>query len=239
MNYLGIPTIDCEDYLMGTLATISSKYLFKVLLINNGKPWEDRLFTHYGNPTYESCKIIENRRNPGISVSWNQIIKWALSYNDCKSIFILNDDIELHPDCLDYMVEALDKFDITGAYETKDLSIEKEPRYVGGVHFSCFAMKPEVPRTIGFFDEKYTPFHVEDTDYWKRLIDAGFKSGTDRRAKFIHYKIRPRGDAKRWIENGREITVREIHNRNRRYFTEKHGESPKKWYGRSVEGSRR
>lgn len=230
MNYLGIPTIDCEDYLLKTLVTCNSKYPFRTFVLNNGKPLEYE---------YEGIEIENNGENIGISKSWNRIINWAINHDDCESIFILNDDVELGEGCLDYMVDALEIYDITGAYATKNLDIIKDPRFVPGVHFSCFAISPTIPMAIGLFDENYTPFHVEDTDYWKRLIEAGFLSGTDRKAKFIHYKIRPRGNAKRWIENGRELTVEEIHNRNRAYFVKKHGVSPKEWYGRSVEGSRR
>jgi GT2 family glycosyltransferase len=233
MNYLGIPTIDSYDYLVKTLSTIKTAFPFRILVVNNGQPLP------FLDKIANVNTIINNRKNSGISVSWNQIIKWALSYDDCESIFILNDDIELHPDCIDIMLNSLYQYDITGAYETKDLDVVKEPRWVGGVHFSCFAMTPNIPRAIGYFDEAYTPFHVEDTDYWKRLIEAGFKSGTDRTAKFIHHKVRPRGEAKRWEEGGKVYSVREIHNRNRAYFRKKHGCSPKEWYGRSVEGSRR
>jgi GT2 family glycosyltransferase len=239
MNYIGIPTINCEPELRHTLMSMGTVHPHKLLILNNGEPFSEKFKKENFHP---EDTIVENNENIGISKSWNYIMKWALRspFNDGTpdNVFILNDDIELNHNTIDIMTEMMNNrgYGITSAYMAKRLDQPTpEPRYVGGMHFSCFAITKDTIEKVGYFDEKFTPFHVEDTDYYYRAKLAGIKMGTDREAKFLHFKIRPRGDAVRWEDK----TVREIHQRNRAYFFKKHGVHPKAIYRESVAGSRR
>jgi GT2 family glycosyltransferase len=229
MLYIGIPTLNSNEWLK---ITLDSLYLsmrdqldnFRVYIPNNG---DEPLPAWDFHDFYPNLKEEFFDEAIGISPSWNKIIDWATKNNDYEAIFILNDDIKLFKDTIKIMHEGITElgYDLIGATAVNRYVNNPEPRFVEGVHFSCFALSPRCIEVVGKFDEKFKPFFVEDTDYYYRVSQAGLKYGTDRTAQYEHYKIRPRGNKKR--DGSMGLTVSQIHNRNRRYFQKKHGIHPK------------
>jgi GT2 family glycosyltransferase len=162
--------------------------------------------------------------NLGIPNSWNLILEMAFfnerSEDNSEIAFILNDDIVLHEECLELMVESMvnnpDNFP----------SAKIEPRFIPGMHFSCFAVTRHCLEVNGFFDTNYSPCFVEDTDYYHRLLQTDLKYGSDRWAKFTHNRVLDRN--KPW--------VRQSHQKNRDYFRKKWGVPPKATFRKMAAG---
>lgn len=223
MLYIGIPTINLVDHLERAVDSIRSKEAFELLVVNNG---DEKEYTDWARAAQPAFHQILNAKNKGVSASWNQIIDWALIYSDCEAIYILNDDIILHPDCIDKMIEtirserylAVSAAMVAGPLERmQEYNINSvSERYVPGMHFSCFAVTPKLVAKIGKIDERYGLSYVEDTDYFYRMEKAKVRKGCDRYAWFTHYRVRDRriGDRKA------------SHKRNRGYFTEKWNTPP-------------
>lgn len=165
--------------------------------------------------------------NIGIPSSWNLILEMAFlnerSKDDSEIAFILNDDIVLHEDCLELMVDSIRRndYDILSGYMVNNPDtfpdFKIHPRFIPGMHFSCFAVTKQCVEVNGFFDTNYTPCFVEDTDYYHRLLKTDLNYGSDRWAKFTHNRVLDRN--KPW--------VRKSHQKNRDYFFKKWGVPPK------------
>jgi len=224
MIYIGIPTINLVDHLDRTINSIECQNDYRLLIVNNGDKNEFLKWQAISEVTFET---ILNKQNKGVAASWNQIIDWALSKGDAEVIFILNDDILLHPNCINRMLETIRRKRygavsggmVAGAPErmwnfNEDMV---DDRHISGMHFSCFAITPDVVTTIGKFDVGYGLCYVEDTDYFYRLEKAKVRKGCDRWAWFTHYRVRDRRISGR----------KKSHRYNRGYFQRKWGTPPK------------
>lgn len=191
-----------------------------IVLVDNGKK--------NGDGVGDVDTVWHSVENLGIAPSWNLILEEAFfnerPEDDSEIAIILNDDIVLHEDCLNLLVNDIRQFDydIVTGYMVNDhagslYASKIDPRYIPGMHFSCFAITKQCLEVNGFFDSNYAPCYVEDTDYYHRLLQTDLKYGCDRWAKFKHSRFLNRQDP--W--------VRESHQKNRDYFRRKWGVPPK------------
>lgn len=235
MIYIGIPTINLADHLARTVGSIQCLDDHKIIVVNNN-PYDEEFMN------WAECvnhHIIINEQNRGVAGSWNQILKYAMQDKDVEAIFILNDDIILHPNCINKMLEsmrlenywAISAAMVRGPLERMQNFDESmvDSRYnITGMHFSCFGLIPEVITQVGMFDEGYKLSYVEDTDYFYRIEQAKIKKGCDKYAWFTHYRVRERyvGDRKA------------SHRQNRKYFYNKWKIRPKDVARRMMGGTR-
>ena len=220
--------------------SIKCKEEHKILIINNNI--KDKEFAIWAkSEKAEHCKILNNPKNKGVAGSWNQIVKWAIKGKDAELIFILNDDIILHPDCLDRMLEtvrtkkygAISATSVQGSFRRMvKLTEDVFPRYASvGMHFSCFALTPKTLVKVGLFDEKFRLSYVEDTDYFYRLEQAKTKKGCDRHAWFVHYQVMNR-------KTPNITSRRKAHRTNRNYFKKKWKKNPRVIFNRKRKGTK-
>jgi GT2 family glycosyltransferase len=220
--YLGIPTLSNLRYLKETLESIRSKDSLRVLIVDNAsndtvtKEWIEQSGYEY----------IFNPENYGVARAWNQIINWALANDDCEIVFILNNDIVLHPDCMDTMIQAVreeGKEAITGVeIDVNPIALQNftksENRYIPNMHFSCFGLTPKTIKRIGIFDEGFKMGYFEDNDYHHRMQLEGIDGSCDTWAAFTHYGSRTIKEA--------GVNNSETFRQNKEYFRQKWGFVP-------------
>lgn len=147
---------------------------YEIILIDDGstyQTWED--FDAWDN--FVSFDIlVQHTKNKGIPCSWNDGIKIARG----EYIAIINDDITVQEGWLDKLRQALEDEDenmvSAPGVEGKSVGsgIEEDYQWFPGY---CFMLKRETIDKIGLFDEQFSPFNYEDTDYWTRVLKAGGK----------------------------------------------------------------
>lgn len=220
--YLGIPTVNCVNYLQETLNSIRSKHPIKILIVDNGSQDETRNWV-----SNCGCETIINIENLGVAKAWNQIIYWGLSHDDCKLIFILNNDIVLHPDSIDNMIESVFKIGKEGISGVNigikpsmlQHTTKPEPRYSPAMNFCCFGLTIPTITRVGLFDEGFKLAYFEDNDYHHRMQLENIDASCDLWAPFSHY-------GSRTIKEG-GVKHSEAFECNKNYFIRKWGFDPR------------
>lgn len=224
MFYLGVPTVNNLNYLHQTLDSIQGKSECKTLIVDNGSTDGTHDWLKNEDKPHQVDDYIINGSNVGVAKAWNQILNWGLSHADCEAIFILNNDIVLHPKSFDNMVSGFDKYDSVSGVNIGNKTQQLKswsfptPRYNPAMNFSCFAVKPVVVKRIGFFDEGFKLAYFEDNDYHHRMNLDGVSNACDVHAPFIHYGSRS-------IKEG-GVKHEPHFTNNRNYFRQKWGFSP-------------
>lgn len=223
MLYFGIPTINLKRYLVETIESIKTKHSWKLLIVDNGS------FDEVTKEWIESSEhdYIMNGENAGVATSWNQILYWGLAHDDVAAIFILNNDIHLHPDAVDNMVESMfenGKLGISGVNigPTPNMlaqTTRPEPRYSPAMNFSCFGFTVPLITRVGFFDENFKVAYFEDNDYHHRMMEENIDASCDLWAPFSHY-------GSRTLHESGIGPIHEAFRANREYFREKWGFVP-------------
>jgi GT2 family glycosyltransferase len=229
MIVIGIPTLYEEpELLQQCVNSIRSSQEHIVLIVDNSET--KSAFLELELPS-DNFYFSLPEKNLGVGGSWNRImVEGLVGHPDTDAIFFLNDDIILHPGTLDNLYENLmEEFDAVSGYMVKRFLYDlPESIFSTGMHFSCFGLKRSTMDKIGEFDINYYPAYVEDTDYYYRMQRAGLKIGCNTRAPFIHRRHR----------NRKSPEIKEIHNRNRRYFQEKWGFHPREVAKQMMAGTR-
>lgn len=222
MVYVGIPTVNLKDYLIETIGSIQTKYPWKLFLVDNGsvdgtQEWisEESGYEH-----------VLNGENLGVAKAWNQILYWALSHNDPDVVFILNNDIVLHPEAMDRMIETVlegGKGGVSGVAIGNDPVMllhctRPEPRYSPAMNFCCFGLTRSTITRVGVFDEGFKLAYFEDNDYHHRMQLDGIDASSDLWAPFSHY-------GSRTIREG-GVNIHAAFRTNREYFRQKWGFVP-------------
>jgi len=191
--YLGVPTVNNLRYLCEVLDSI--KGVDNILIVDNGSTDP----THQWIVNCQHEKML-NETNLGVSKAWNQILNWGLSHDDCEIVYVLNNDIVLHPDSLRLMTNSIlvgGKEGISGLnignlpsmliYFTR---CDEDARYSSAMNFSCFGLTPKTVKRVGLFDEGFKMAYWEDNDYHHRMNLEGIDASCDRFAAFTHYGSR-------------------------------------------------
>lgn len=222
MIKIGIPTHNNLRYLKETIESIKTKEEFRVLVIDNGSTDETKDYLKsledYNSNLYE---YISYNTNKGVSKAWNDIINWGFSSNNVDCVFILNNDLHLHENCIDNMVETIktQRFTFVSACpiggSVSQLSTFERPiiRYTPYISFACFALTWNTIKRVGLFDEGFSIAYYEDIDYLWRMRQEGIARCTDNWAYTVHY-------GSRTIKEGGFNHEPHFSN-NRKYFKEK------------------
>ena len=158
MLYIGCATVNNWRYLEEMINSLKSKHAWKLLIIDNGSK----------EPTLEwlatlEHEVIYNPTNLGVSKAWNQIIHWGLSFEDMKLVLIPNNDIVLHPDALDRLMESVlvnEKGGVSGLnignvpimLDGFTKPTTEEHRYNPSMNFSLFGLTKPTITSVGLFD---------------------------------------------------------------------------------------
>lgn len=100
-----VPTWDRDDLLQACLSHLRKQTInsFKVLVVDNGSGSQNS--GHSGSDGFHSFERIRLSTNQGTSVAFNRgLAKWPES----KYVFLLNNDVELEPDCMAQLLRALE-----------------------------------------------------------------------------------------------------------------------------------
>lgn len=221
--YIGIPTINNIKYLQETLNSIKDIEDSHILIVDNGST--DITYQWVVACQYE--KIL-NGSNLGVSKAWNQILNWGISHDDCNVVYVLNNDIVLHSECLTMMNESVLE---NGKDAISGLNIGNLPvmlnsftkptlnnRYSPAMNFSCFGLTLQTIKRVGLFDEGFKRAYFEDNDFHHRMNLEGIVSSCDQFAAFTHYGSRS-------IKEG-GVKHEPYFTQNRNYFKQKWGFSP-------------
>ena len=215
-----------------TVASIKTKYPFKIVLIDN-KPDEDTKKWLQFVTKHKDIEAFSFPENLGCAASWNYGILHAKHAWKSEIFVILNNDIVLRKDTIDNMIEELMKPDCALITATDVCGKISEPCTIHTVkvsnkheltedpHFSCFALKKSTIEAIGYFDPNFYPAYFEDNDYHHRLKISNLKAFRTNQALFYHYGSRTMkqdDDIKQLVNNGYAI--------NREYYIDKWGGLP-------------
>jgi GT2 family glycosyltransferase len=147
---LVVPTLTRHDLLMRMLESVDGAVSHLVVIDNSGRgvdlpdgPWDE-------------STLLVMPSNLGVAASWNLAIKMA---HREPFLMIASDDVE-------FPEGALSQFaDQSG--EDRLVVSETWP------HWCVFTIGMGVVSRLGLFDEGYYPAYYEDTEYERRMADAG------------------------------------------------------------------
>jgi GT2 family glycosyltransferase len=172
MKYSIIIPVYCnkEDHIQVVKNTVDS-------IRANSEDYELIIIDDYGeyNAAFANADVlIQQEKNSGIAPAWNAGLKAAKG----EFLVVVNDDITVQKGWLDKLRQALE-FDDTYMVSAPGVEgkingtgIEENRFWFPGY---CFMLTRKTLETIGYFDEQFTPFNYEDTDYWTRVFMAGGK----------------------------------------------------------------
>lgn len=155
--------------------------------------------------------VTTNKDNLGFSKSNNIGIKKAIKNYDPDYVLLLNDDTEvIQKDWLKILVNIGEKNEDVGILGSKLIYPDGSLQNIGGylrkweivkelknrsdvfevdhVMGAFMLIKRDVIRKVGFLDEIYSPYLLEDTDYCLRAKKKGFKIFSVGNVKIIHNK---------------------------------------------------
>lgn len=122
--------------------------------------------------------------NKGVSKAWNK----GIEISDGEFICIMNSDVEVYENWLDYMIESLNGIDVVMATPMyaypygradrakileKEIIELKENPFSDFMDFSCFMFKSSMLDEIGLFDENIEIGWGEDIDFRFRCEEKG------------------------------------------------------------------
>ena len=207
-----IPYINLPNYILDLIRTIYTKYSYHIYLIdNNSDPETKKKLAHLDEREY--ITIIYNKTNVGCASAWNQGIKIAMSRNNIDYAVVLNNDILLHKNCINEMIQKvkLDHYPLVSGmdvckecakpFDVLDLKISAAVYLVDAPEFSCYALNIKLLEKLkerekdfeeypGLFDQKYYPAYFEDNDFHRRIKLAGMRAIKSSGALYYHYGAR-------------------------------------------------
>lgn len=227
-----IPVLNCLDYTKKLLSTIKTKYKYKLILINNGSTDETGVFFNKLK-NQKDTTVFNFNTNYGVGPSWNLGIKIAIQKFSCNKFFIPNNDILLNENTIDLLCEAIESpktalisaRDISGEVnypeEVINIKTENTGKTSEAPEFSCFMLKKETIKEVGFFDEKFYPAYFEDNDYHYRIRLKGKVALKLHKAVYFHF-------GSRTIKSNEEVRNKSNigYMINREYFFKKWGGEP-------------
>lgn len=141
--------------------------------------------------------VISNRENLGCAGAWNQGVRGTAS----EWLLFLNNDVLVSPGWLEQLLGFADAegVDVVSPairegeynYDIAEYSrdfVSRMARFYreGMADGICFMVRRRVFESIGLFDENFRIGQFEDTDFFRRARQAGFRLGTTG-CSFIHH----------------------------------------------------
>ena len=199
------------------------------------------------------CEFIANDENFGIAVGNNQGIERARA-NDIRHIVLINNDIGCGPDlvadiraraiekglaawtCLAFLADTDERWYGGGALnywlargihygEARSRRI-REPKPVTYAPTCLMYIRSDVFDRVGLMDKRYFVYY-DDTDFCKRMTDAGIVLVYDPNVAIRHYVGGSSGGSHS------DFSLR-INTRNKFFYIRKHYAPPMRWFIESI-----
>jgi GT2 family glycosyltransferase len=238
-----IPTVDLwAKFTKPCIDSVKSKHeLYFVLIDNNSKDETYVEATKLITPTFHYKK---NEENWGCAKSWNYGIKDCFVNHGCDYVSVLNNDVLLHPNAIDRLVERFEKKDENIAMVTC-LNVRGECPFPSNIFalddkekektdesehpdFSAFMVGKKCIDEVGWIDEGFSigGAYWEDNSFDRRIKLARLKAITYPPALFYHY-----GSQTINRSAATKITGAMGYEINKKYYTIKWGGTPgdEKW----------
>lgn len=200
-----------KDLLAKCLNTLKAKTdydNYRVVVVDNGSQDSSAEMVR---KKFSWVELIENKENLGWSKGNNVGIKYVLENHDPEMILVINNDIEvIEKDWLKKLVTVCSKTNVgitgckllypDGKIQNAGTRIDfrgmknyksevfKEDVYVDAVYGACLLIKREVIEKIGLFDEFFSPFLLDETDYCFRAREIGYKIAYTPKVALIHHE---------------------------------------------------
>jgi GT2 family glycosyltransferase len=232
-----IPVINLwEEYTRNCIDSIKTKHDYQIILINNASTdgTAEKAFK-YRATRNDRLHIKNNDEKWSCAKSWNWGIKNSWE-NGSDLTLVLNNDIVLHPKCLDVLAARFDLISPglvmatchnirKGFSKPEDMLKEDLRQYektdeTEHPDFSGFMITKECWEKVGEFDEGFHPAYFEDNDYHYRIKLAGLKAINYPPALFYHFGSRTSR------EGDRTVVTNQAFDDNRSYFCNKWGGIP-------------
>lgn len=180
---------------------------YELIIVDDGSTLK---LDEYANPDV----WVLHKDNKGIPASWNDGMMVARG----EYIVIINDDITVPSGWLQGLRLALDNtISVAGpgvvGKTDQFMGIDQTHHWFPGF---CFMMSRKTMMQIGRFDERFSPFNFEDTDYWVRVMKAGGTLNRNFNVRITHKE----GDVLHKLEYSK------VSEKNKQRFIEKHGFDP-------------
>jgi GT2 family glycosyltransferase len=186
--------------------SIRSTHPYRIVLVDNGSTDETR--DEAGKLVSAAFQHRRYETNTGTSRSWNYGIADGFE-KGADYVAVLNNDILLHPYCLDGLVERIGRndVDLVTALDVRcevaapeDLfriaaSTKADVTEADHPNFSAFLLGRRCWEVVGRFDEEFYPAFFEDNDYHYRIQLAGLRAIVYPPAMFYHYGSRTQYEA--------------------------------------------
>jgi len=179
---------------------------YKVIISDNGS-------TNGSNElikkSFKWVDLLENKKNLYFAGGNNLGVKYALKKYNPDYFFILNDDVKIiNKKWLSEVIKTAESDSKIGIVGINPIYPEGISQNVGGFikgplitldkqakgtkefdHVTAFfLLKREVLEKVGLYDEVFSPYLLEETDYCLRVKRAGYKIISRTDIKMIHYK---------------------------------------------------
>jgi hypothetical protein len=191
---------------LNSLKKVTAYKNYKVIISDNGST---NGVQNLIKKDYKWVDLVENNANIYFAGGCNSAIKYALKKYDPDYYFLLNDDVVIiDKNWLSELVKTAEsdpKIGLVGANPIypdgisqnvggyiKGPLITLEKKATGLMEFdhitAFFLAKRKVIEKVGLFDEIFTPYLLDETDYCMRTKKAGFKLVSRTDIKIVHYK---------------------------------------------------
>lgn len=150
-----VPTLRRYDLLKDLVVSLNASTIRPTMLhvIDNGRDW-DRVKMALSDACYPTS-IFTPLESLSLAESWNKFIR-----ETTEERLICNDDVVFSPTSIEQLLElATDSPCVSG---------------LPGNAFSCFLLRDQCVKTVGYFDESISPGYAyfEDCDYEERMYSC-------------------------------------------------------------------
>ena len=204
-------TIQCID----SLYNLNNKS-FKIVLIDNNSTDKSSELLNDKFSSNDNFEIISSISNNGYASGVNQGINYALNQNNCKYIWILNNDTIVYPNTLDELIKSdsstskktiwgckilnsdktiqsigcrLNRIFMTTSHNYKDYKDSKQNYSLSNIdyiHGCSMFFKNDIIKINGLFDENYFLFY-EDVDYSISAKNKNISLDVSQNSVVTHY----------------------------------------------------
>ena len=228
-----IPSINLwNQYTKPCIDSIKTSHNYRILLIDNAST--DETLVEAGKLVSDTFSHRRNNVRLSCAQSWNMGIKdaWERGFD---YVLVLNNDVILHPDCIDRMVERFEKggvgmvtaLDVRGECALPMMIMNKKSKDYEDVpeaphpNFSCYMINKECWDIVGEIDEGFEKAYWEDNDFHKRMVLSGVNAIVYPPALFYHFGSKTQNEAL-----GKPIVDGQLFEKNRAYYKGKWGGNP-------------
>jgi GT2 family glycosyltransferase len=224
--YVVMVTLNCLAYTQKTLGSFKTNLSHNFIIVDNAST--DRTNILLDNLSKFPNQIsIRNKTRISLSTAWNQGLKRAMEDSEFKYAYVINNDIEFEPFCVDQLikfVESHPEYVLVSGLNTRDFGKQEGKISDDACDFSAFLVTRECIDKVGFFDEGFVGAYYEDNDYHQRVKVAGLKSCVLCDVGFYHYGSKTLKEGLNPIELKQSQAN---YDRNKAYFKQKWGFLPK------------